>query len=393
MMDKTTIDEANKIKPEIPGIYLFRTIVGSQAYGTSTPESDIDVSGVFVPSMEYHLGFNKNIEQVKQGKDTTFYSLKKFMHLAATNNPNVNELLFVPDDCILEVHPLFEEVLKNRKLFLSRNVRYRYCGYAYGQIKRIETHRRWLLHPPKKEPKREDFDLPLSKSLVSREQLNAFYITLAHLLRDIASMAELHDYILEIIESDDFPGWEGVVQSRGIPDEALLTVQKLTNASDNFIEALRREQAYYRDVDEWSKYQNWLKTRNPKRSKLEKKYGFDTKHASHVVRLMLQGEEIMTTGNLSVRHKDCEKIKAVKYGTWLDGSDITYDKVKNFAAEYEGKMKELYKSDKCVLPDKPAINELDEMCINITMKACGLSKNSITVPQQHTDPEKWIGHS
>ncbi len=378
-MDKSIINEANKIRPEVPGTYLFRTIVGSQAYGTDTPESDIDVSGIFVPSIEYHLGFNKNVEQVKQGKDTTIYSLKKFMHLAASNNPNVLELLFVPEDCILEVHPLFQKILDNRKLFLSKNVRYRYCGYAYGQIKRIETHRRWILHPLKKEPSREDFGLPLSQSLVSREQMNAFYITLAHMLRDIASMADLYDYIVEIIESDDFPGWEGVVQSRGIPEEAYPAVQKLTDASDNFIEALRREQAYYRNVDEWSKYQNWLKTRNPKRSELEKKFCFDTKHGSHVVRLMLQGEEIMTTGNLSVRHKDCEKIKGIKFGKWLDESDITYEKVKAFAVEYENKMKELYKSDKCVLPNKPSINELDDMCIDITMKACGLGRSFIDI--------------
>jgi predicted nucleotidyltransferase len=383
-MDKSVISEANKIRPEVPGTYLFRTIVGSQAYGTDTPASDIDVSGIFVPSVEYHLGFNKNVEQIKQGKDTTIYSLKKFMHLAATNNPNVLELLFVPEDCILEVHPLFQKILDNRKLFLSKNVRYRYCGYAYGQIKRINTHRRWLLHPLKKEPSREDFGLPLSQSLVSREQMNAFYITLAHMLRDIASMADLYDHIVEIIESDDFPGWEGVVQSRGIPEEAYPAVQKLTDASDNFIEALRREQAYYRNVDEWSKYQDWLKTRNPKRSELEKKFGFDTKHASHVVRLMLQGEEIMTTGNLSVRHKDCEKIKGVKFGKWLDGSDITYEKVKDFAAEYEEKMKELYKSDRCVLPNKPAINELDDMCVDITMKTCGLAKSFIDI-----QPHNW----
>ena len=76
---------------------ILLALAGSQAYGTSTPQSDFDYKGVFIAPKEYYLGF-KTFEQKDTGwdtepgtglypmldgvKDCTVYELRKFLSLA-----------------------------------------------------------------------------------------------------------------------------------------------------------------------------------------------------------------------------------------------------------------------------------------------------------------------
>lgn len=362
------------VPPDLPGLLLMRCVAGSQAYGMATPESDVDIRGVFVPTMDYMLGFMKRVEQIERKPETVIYALQKYMHLACNANPNILELLFMPDDCVLEEHPLFRLLKDNRKLFLSKKVRWSYTGYASAQIHRINRHRHYLLHPLTKQPKRSDYGLPEGESLIAREQMGAFCVTVAHMLRDIAAelphLNDLYNDVIEIVQSEGFMGWEGLVQKcGGVPHEALKPVQKLTGASDNFIEVLQHEQAYYHATDEWKKYQEWQKARNPTRAAMEAKFGFDGKHASHAVRLVRQGEEIMRTGELQVRLPDAQKIRAIRDGVWLDGTPITYEKLVEYVKQKELDMQQLYDSPACPLSKQPDRKALDELCIEVTRKA------------------------
>jgi hypothetical protein len=55
--------------------------------------------------------------------------------------------------------------------------------------------------------------------------------------------------------------------------------------------------------------------RNVTRPELVEKYGYDTKYAAHVVRLGLQGCELLTTGRLSLPMRDDERALCVKVRT------------------------------------------------------------------------------
>lgn len=135
---------------------LYEVVSGSHAYGTSRPDSDLDIRGIFYPKLEYFFGL-KNIEMVEvPGEDTTYYTLAKFFRLASQLNPNIVELLFVEPDCIRVMSPLFEKVLSARDLFLSQKALHSYTGYAFAQIKRLKAHQRWLDNPPS-HPTREVF--------------------------------------------------------------------------------------------------------------------------------------------------------------------------------------------------------------------------------------------
>ena len=44
---------------------IFLSIVGSQSYGLSTPQSDVDYKGIAIPPIQYFTGFQNRFEQAK----------------------------------------------------------------------------------------------------------------------------------------------------------------------------------------------------------------------------------------------------------------------------------------------------------------------------------------
>lgn len=127
---------------------IFKTIAGSHLYGTNRSGSDVDVRGVCLPPVETILGLSNFEQHEIPGEDTVIYGLQKFCRLALKANPNILEMLFVPEDAILKIDEYGERLINNRHLFLSTKVVHTYSGYAFSQLKRIEGHRRWLLNPP-----------------------------------------------------------------------------------------------------------------------------------------------------------------------------------------------------------------------------------------------------
>lgn len=151
----------NKIKQQLPrdtyeqrmaldNLILFCR-VGSNMYGTNTIISDDDFVGIFVPPKEYVCGL-KGIKQVEirtnptgSGKrnkvgdiDITLKSLGEYCKLAQNNNPNILELFFVPDNCVLYKNNYWDKLVENKDLFLSLKVFHSFKGYAHSQKKRLE---------------------------------------------------------------------------------------------------------------------------------------------------------------------------------------------------------------------------------------------------------------
>jgi len=46
---------------------------------------------------------------------------------------------------------------------------------------------------------------------------------------------------------------------------------------------------------------------------LEAKFGFDTKHAMHLIRLLRMAREILETGVVHVKRPDAEELSAIRY--------------------------------------------------------------------------------
>jgi len=351
---------------------ILLALAGSQAYGTATPQSDFDYKGVFVAPKEYYLGF-KTFEQKDTGwetepgtglfpildtvKDCTIYELRKFLSLIGNNNPNILETLWMDRETYAYLSPAGEKLVNYRSDFLSQKVRSSFAGYAYAQIKRVESHRKWLLNPPKKKPIPQDFGLneenykPLNKA-----EINAFLEFLYMLVRDCIEFLEPSEELrLLLLEKIDY---KAILKQRQIPDELLPVVQEYTRATNDFIRLLHVSQAYRQAIGEWDAYSKWNLERNLNRKALESKCGYDSKHMAHCIRLLRMGIEILTDGVLNV---DRKKMGDSGYLLSVRNGDISYEEVKDLADS----LFEEIKMVKTALRESVDKEFLNEVCVEL----------------------------
>ncbi|WP_449419624.1 DNA polymerase beta superfamily protein [Phormidium nigroviride] len=355
---------------------ILLALVGSQAYGTSTPQSDFDYKGVFIAPKEYYLGF-KTFEQKDTGwdvepgtglypmldtvKDCTIYEIRKFLSLVGNNNPNILETIWMDREFYAYLSPAGEKLISYRSAFLSQKVRTSFAGYAYAQIKRVENHRKWLLNPPPRKPVPQDFGLddenykPLNKT-----EINAFLEFLYMLVRDciefLEPSEELRTLLLEKID------YKGIFKQRPIPEELLPQVQQYTRATNDFIRLLHISQAYRQALGEWEAYKKWNVERNVDRKALESKCGYDSKHTSHCIRLLRMGIEILRDGELNVNRK---KVGDSGYLLSIRNGDVTYEEVKEIASS----LFEEIKTIKSSLPENVDKEFLNEVCVELVEMA------------------------
>jgi len=91
-----------------------------------------------------------------------------------------------------------------------------------------------------------------------------------------------------------------------------------------------------------------------KRTNIVKKFGYDVKHASHLIRLLRMGIEALQTGRIKVfRDTDADMLMDIKLGKW------TLNEVKTYAEELFGSVKTVYKNS--TLPEKPNKNKIERL--------------------------------
>ncbi|MCB9566277.1 MAG: nucleotidyltransferase domain-containing protein [Myxococcales bacterium] len=300
---------------------IYETIHGSRAYGLATPASDTDRKGVIIGPRRWYLGYQSSPEQIELDADHVRYEIRKLFRLAAAANPTVLEILWTDPADQEVVTPLGERLLAARDAFLSRRAQGSFAGYALSQLARIKTHRRWLLSPPEAAPTRAEFGLP-ERATISRDQLGA-----------VETMLE-----------------------DGRLDEGALT--------PNFLAILDRERRYRAARREWENYGGWLRTRNPRRAELEARFGYDTKHAMHLVRLLRMGLEILRDGAVIVRRPDADELRAIREGIW------SYDQLIEAAESMSATIKRAASASP--LPEHPDEEALDRLCDALVAAALGL---------------------
>lgn len=295
---------------------LLECKVGSQAYGTSTPTSDTDYKGFCIAPLRYYFGFLQKFEQLEShDPDRVIYNVIKFFDLAANGNPNILDVLFCDESNIISVNDLGQHVLENRDLFLSKKVRHTFGGYAHAQLKRLQSHRGWLFNPIETEPTRSNYGL------------------------------------------SDYRTWSAT-------DMGVLEKQESKNP-EAFAESMAREtlDLFYREREynsarrKWEQFQNWKTNRNPARSELEAKFGLDTKHAAHLVRLLRMGVEILSGKGVLVKRPDAEELLAIRNGAW------TYEQLVEYAESLDSQLDTLYKTT--TLPHEPPREKLDSLLRSI----------------------------
>lgn len=356
---------------------------------------------------------------VKETKlEGSIYELRKFVKLALDNNPNILDLLFCRDEDVLlwgfeierrNVRPAgdsfaadleglvnqdraplvyspivnIEQAAKARTLgfllrearglFLSSKCKHTFSGYAIAQLKRINLHRRWLLKPPSHKPTRAEHELPES-TLIPADQLAAAFSMVQKKLDswelDLSMVPGDSERInimgqLQATMSEAIAGVLTNATPQKVEDEKFRSAVKAVGIDDNLLLIMERERKYKGAKAEWDNYENWKKTRNPDRAALEAKYGYDTKHGAHLVRLMRMCREILVDGKVNVNRQgiDADEILAIRKGAW------SYDKLIEFSDAEEKKLDEIYKAGKYAVPKQPDRKAVGKLVVAMMERA------------------------
>ena len=345
---------------------IFLTLGGSQSYGLSDSASDVDVKGLCVPPrkieddlflnfeqaenhphVEEKLGFLKNPQNPKF--ESTIYSLKKFFILASNVNPNIIEMLWTDMKDHYLVHPIMQRILDNKSIFLSSKAKFTFSGYAHSQLAKIERHRKWIILGDVIKPTRSEFELPdekykgmdevfsYVKSKVEEWNFNQFALDEQH-------RSDLKESIWELVGAlvQKRIGWDNWPEVYA--DGVIKKMSTDLSLRDDVINLIRTERKYSKALDNYNSWMKWKSERNPARRELELKSGYDTKHASHLIRLLRMGHEIISQGTVIVKRPDREELLAIKNGKWSYDTILEYSKNLQSQLDIDYKTTQLPKS-------------------------------------------------
>jgi hypothetical protein len=123
---------------------IVSMLFGSHLYGTNTPKSDMDYKGVFMPTKEaiylsrvnksYTFNTKKGSQEKNEAddKDIEMYSLHYFIKLACEGQTVALDMLYAPDNMLINTSLTWAAIRQNREKFLTKNLK-AFIGYARRQ--------------------------------------------------------------------------------------------------------------------------------------------------------------------------------------------------------------------------------------------------------------------
>ena len=104
-----------------------------------------------------------------------------------------------------------------------------------------------------------------------------------------------------------------------------------------------------------------------KRKRLVERFGYDTKNAAHLIRLLRMGIEFLNDGKLQVTRPDAVELLAIKQGQWA------LERVKEEAHQLFAEAKRAYQ--RSALPDAPKRERINRLCVRIIQTAWDTQKH------------------
>ena len=311
-------------------IPLFLVIRGSHAYGTNIETSDIDYAGVFCQSEDDILGMSY-VEQINDDKnDTVIYEIRRFLELLAKkSNPTTLEILNTPSDCILYKHPAFDEILKDKDIFITKGCMYSFGGYAREQISKAKGKDKKQNWEKNRISRKTPFDFcylivdPMrhnkklygigSENMIKTIPLDSFLsssgidqkycgLSKVSLGRDIYAL--FHDFKGEELKSSKL-GFRGI-SFEDSNDIRLSSIPKYISDSSFLGYISYNKDGYVKHCRDYKSYQTWLVEKNDQRWVDVKSHDqkIDGKNMLHCVRILNMAKEIASGMGVNVRRID-----------------------------------------------------------------------------------------
>ncbi len=293
---------------------------GSHAYGTNNAGSDIDLRGVTLQLPSDLLGLT-TFEQYEDDKtDTVIYGFNKLIKLLLGCNPNTCEILGLDEEQYLIKTELGQELIDNRRMFLSKRAIQSFGGYADAQLRRLQN-----------AIARDT--LPQS----AREE---------HILKSVM-------HALEDLERR-YPG-KGVGNIRLYIDRS----EDPELDTEIFVDMEQKHIPLREHMELWGTMRAVVRDYD-KIGKRNKKKDDDhlNKHAMHLIRLFMMGIDILEKGEIIThRRDDLPVLLAIRRGDYRspDGtfSPAFYDLLEGYERRFDEA------AEKTLLPDAPDMEAVE----------------------------------
>ena len=331
------------------GLILFETIVGSQAYGTQTPTSDIDKKFVYILPHDYILGTGY-MEQINVNKDYVGWEIRRFLELMASNNPTVLELLNSPEDCIVSKHPLFDDIISHKDEFITKICKDSFGGYARQQIKKakgLDKKQNWekdkvtrkdvldfvyVIEGQKSIPWKvwnSDDERQFEEKFCgvvnvpnARDVYAVYYDGLAKNMfsEDVNEIDR--EYLKRFTKESGKPmgfGYKGLVKTgegANAAESNQLRLSSIPKGETPICNIIYNKDGYTMHCKDYKEYQDWLENRNETRYVETQEHGqkIDGKNMMHCMRLIRMAQEIGAGKGIIVRRPDAQELLSIRRG-------------------------------------------------------------------------------
>ena len=328
------------------GLILFECIIGSQAYGTQTPTSDVDKKFVYILPQDYILGTGY-VEQLNVNKDYTGWELKRFLELMGSSNPTVLELLNTPEDCIITKHPLFQYVLDHKADFITKGCRNSFAGYAVQQIQKAKGLNKKQNWEKDKMTRKDVLDFVYviegEKSMPWKIWNNGRYDEKFCGVVNVPNARDLYAVYFDTDANNCFNeripepirernkawrkeeghsmgyGYKGLVKTgegQNVAESNQLRLSSIPKGQTPICNIIYNKDGYSTHCKDYKEYEEWLANRNEQRYVDTQAHGqkIDGKNMMHCMRLIRMSKEIGRGEGIIVRRPDAQELLAIRRG-------------------------------------------------------------------------------
>lgn len=335
---------------------ILKVIVGSHSHGTNTIESDIDIKGIYMQSIDDLITFNYK-PQIEVNKDEMYWEVQRFLQLAQTANPSVLEILFTPDDCILETSPQFELIKQHRDKFLTKKCLYSFGGYVRAQLTKASGLDKKMNWEKERIERKEILDFVYVTLCGNTYPIKEWLHNTGYKQEKCGLIALNHfkDCYALCYDHFDCNNYKGLIGENGNQ----LRLSSIKKGEVPSVIVSFNTDHYSKHCREFKEYSEWLEKRNTARYVDVNEHGqqIDGKNLLHCRRLLDMAMEIAVEKKLNVRRPNVDYLLSIRKGK-VELKDIIEQ------AEIDLKsLDELYKNSD--LPDDCDAKFVNELLLKV----------------------------
>lgn len=317
---------------------IFKAVVGSRAQGLATEKSDWDYKGVYIQDNKNILSYGYK-EFINNGKDETYYEIRRFLDLLIKGNPEALQLLYSEKEFIVTLEKEFIPVLENRDKFLTKKCAKSFAAYGFSQIRKSKGANKKINWEIERIERKTPLDFCYIMYKNDTVPLNDIVKNQSECGLSKLNHAD-NAYGLYLPTQDS--NYRGII-SEDSNELRLSSIEKGVNP--DYI-LFYNKNGYSTHCKDYKSYQDWLINRNLNRLNVNKAHGqmYDSKNVLHCKRLVDIAKEIAVDHTIHMIRPNNEYLFKIKNG------QIPLDVIVNESYEDIKKLDELY--NKSNLPEE-----------------------------------------